>query len=220
MTAALPSNRMPLPSVERLRELLHYDPHTGALTWRVKRRGFAAAGTVAGAQKPRGHFEVKVDGIRYQAHRVAWKLYRGKEPPEFLDHWDRDPSNNRIGNLREADASQNCANTSRQKRNISGFLGVSPRYYGSQKRQQREKVTENRQIKSWRAQISHNGHVIYLGEYSTPEQAHATYLYHAMIYHGFFASDGEQHGEGGRFGFIQFMLAHLMGPQKGEEKHE
>lgn len=165
----------------------------------------------------RGHYEVKIEGIRYQAHRIAWKIHTSKEPPELLDHWDRDPGNNRIGNLREADASQNCANTRRQKRSISGFLGVSPLYYGRRKRG--EDMT-GRPIRLWRAQLSYQGRVIYLGDYKTREQAHAIYLYHTMIYHGFFASDGEERPAGGRFGFIRFMLAHLFGPdEKGEERH-
>jgi hypothetical protein len=69
--------RNPPPSLERLRELLDYDPISGALTWRVNRGcangGYTVrAGTSAGCLIKRGYRVVAVDGVRYLAHRLCW----------------------------------------------------------------------------------------------------------------------------------------------------
>ena len=121
----------PLPPAERLRELLDYDPETGVLTWRVRRRGRAKAGRVAGTLKKRGSLEVKVDGVRYQVHRLVWKIQKGKDPAALLDHWNRRPGDNRFSNLREADRHENVrnANLNRPSRSVNFASMISSRTY-------------------------------------------------------------------------------------------
>jgi hypothetical protein len=52
------------------------------------------------------------EGTRYAilAHRLAWLLHTGKNPKDQIDHINGDRSDNRIQNLREADASLNQRN--------------------------------------------------------------------------------------------------------------
>ena len=49
-------------------------------------------------------------GCTFLSHRVAWFLHYGKQTEFFIDHINRETSDNRIVNLRECDYSQNNAN--------------------------------------------------------------------------------------------------------------
>ncbi len=64
---------IPLPPVGRVRELLHYTPETGVLTWRVSRQG-SSAGAVAGSFTSEGYVSVRVVYAKFLAHRLAWLL--------------------------------------------------------------------------------------------------------------------------------------------------
>ena len=58
-------------------------------------------------------------------HRFIWELKNGEIPEGyFVDHVDRNPLNNQIGNLRLATRKENARNRRKQKNNKSGFAGV------------------------------------------------------------------------------------------------
>ena len=62
---------------------------------------------------------------RYQkvfAHIVVWTLHHGDPGDMMVDHIDRDPTNNRVSNLRLASRQQNGQNSSRSSK--SGYRGV------------------------------------------------------------------------------------------------
>jgi hypothetical protein len=82
---------------------------------------------------------ITIDGVIYKAHRVIWLLMTGKWPDHQIDHEDRDASNNRWKNLREATPLQNANNRSLHRNNTSGTTGV---YWD--KRCQRWKVSLRR----------------------------------------------------------------------------
>src|SRR4051812_21947997 len=84
------------PSVERLRELLEYNPETGILRWKVNRRGYAKAGDIAGGRSTKGYIRLRVDGNPQYAHAVAWAIYYGEWPTGLLDHENTDGTDNRI----------------------------------------------------------------------------------------------------------------------------
>lgn len=81
------------------------------------------AGKVAGSLKP-GEVTVNLDYVEYRAHRLIWKMVHGDPVPDVIDHVDGNPHNNRIENLREADHSQNHANSGLMSNNKSGIVGV------------------------------------------------------------------------------------------------
>jgi hypothetical protein len=102
----------PLPPLKALREVLAYDPDTGALTWRVTTRGKVRAGSPAGTLDWKGYIRVQVGPRKMAAHRVAWYLHHGTDPgPAQVDHINRDRSDNRASNLRLVDAKGNSANS-------------------------------------------------------------------------------------------------------------
>lgn len=108
---------------ERLKEILDYDKKTGKFFWREKRNNAVIIGMEAGTIEPNGYRRISVDGVRYQAHILAW-LYEYGVMPNLLDHDDRDRDNNRIKNLVETTHSKNCRNRKLPSNNSSGKVGV------------------------------------------------------------------------------------------------
>lgn len=145
-------------TVERLRELLNYDPETGVFTWRMRTAHCVRAGDVAGSLDD-GYVGISIDGHRFGAHRLAWLHYYGKWPAEKIDHIDRVRHNNRIANLREADKFINAQNITASRTKKVPLLGVTPLPSGK-----------------FQAMIGKGGRAFYLGSFVTAERAHQAYL--------------------------------------------
>ena len=93
-------------TVAELKDCLIYDENSGVFT---RRRG-KLAGKVAGSDHA-GYIAIRVKGRQYLAHRLAWLYSYGEWPSREVDHIDRNPSNNRIANLRAATRAQNVQNS-------------------------------------------------------------------------------------------------------------
>ena len=106
---------------DRLKELLAYRAETGEFCWK-RTKGRMKAGQRAGATDAYGYRVIRVDGVLYKAHRLAWLYTRGRWPSGLLDHINRVPGDNRACNLREATQSENMHNASRESK--SGVPGV------------------------------------------------------------------------------------------------
>ncbi len=140
---------------KRLKELLEYDPQTGIFVWKKKRRGFAKKGDQAGCANLKGYISIKVDGRKFLSHRLAWLYIHGYFPENQIDHIDRNPSNNRINNLREVSQSCNSKNCGISTRNKSGITGVS----------------WDKSKERWRAGIKANGKNMKIGIAKSKEEA-------------------------------------------------
>jgi adenine-specific DNA-methyltransferase len=49
-----------------------------------------------------GYLRIELDGVRYLAHRLVWKMVTGDEPPRLIKHLDLDRLNNSWTNLAPA----------------------------------------------------------------------------------------------------------------------
>ena len=104
----------PLPSQKVLMDLLEYDPETGVFLWSSPPgTGKIKPGATAGYMND-GYRLIGLtwDGRRrlVRAHRIAWKIMTGEEPPLRLDHVNRDRSDNRWVNLRDGTGTVNHDN--------------------------------------------------------------------------------------------------------------
>lgn len=112
--------------MDRVHQLLAYEPETGRFTWLRNWKGRTVRiGAPAGCRRSDGYVRITIDGMSDYAHRWAWRFVNGPIPRDMeIDHIDHDPSNNTIRNLRLVTRSGNRKNRSRDSRNKSGVNGV------------------------------------------------------------------------------------------------
>jgi hypothetical protein len=159
------------PSLERVRELFHYDALSGRLIRRITVKGGGNVGDVSGSPRDSGHLVVGIDYKVYSVHHIVWFLAYGLWPTGWIDHRDGDPANNRLRNLRIATPAQNAANCKRYASNTSGYKGVS--------------YNKRRQL--WVSRLQTAGKALYLGAYPSPEMAYSVYCLAARDNFGEFA---------------------------------
>lgn len=82
-------------------------------------------GAQAGVKDSYGYIYVMIGGKNYKVHRLVWLYHYGYMPENNIDHINRNPSDNRIENLREVSHSCNMRNTGNRRNNTSGVKGVS-----------------------------------------------------------------------------------------------
>lgn len=108
---------------ERLHDVLHYDEDSGIFIWK-ERDEFKMSGMKAGTTNHDGYIRIAIDKHHYMAHRLAWLYMYGYFPENEIDHIDRNPSNNKINNLRESSRSCNCFNRNVRSDSSSRITGV------------------------------------------------------------------------------------------------
>jgi HNH endonuclease/AP2 domain len=170
----------PLPPVAYLRECLAYEPETGALTWKARPlthfktkwawRNWNArfAGKITAAIGWRGFCRVFIGRAPFLAHRIAWAIMTGEQPPMTIDHTDGDRTNNRWVNLRPATNQEQAWNQRLRSSNTTGFRGIY------------------RHRERWVAQIRKDGVPVHIGVFDTKEAAAAAYEAEARKAHGKF----------------------------------
>lgn len=159
---------------DRLNEILEYDENTGVFTYRVS-RGNRVAGSIAGSINHEGYRRIVIEGLQYMEHRLAWFYTYKKWPKEIIDHIDRNKTNNRIINLREATNSENLRNAKLSSVNAVGLKGVT--FY--------------KRTGKYQAKIYIEGKRKHLGYFNTPEEAHKKYVEQMGIHYGDFGSTGK-----------------------------
>lgn len=135
--------------------LFNYDKDTGLLRWK---NAFHTKkiGTLAGSINKKGYVTINIKWQQFSAARIAWVLSYGSIPTDKqIDHINRNPSDNRLSNLRLVTGSENCIN----RRTILG--DETPRGW-----------TLNKKTGKYQAQRKGR----YLGLFDTPAEAHIAYL--------------------------------------------
>jgi len=182
-----------LPSQEVLRQLLDYNPETGALVWQPRQidtfkagnRQIAAwkmwnkrfAGKAAcEPEHGNGYLRGSIFGKRFYAHRIIWKWVYGNDPVN-IDHINGNRSDNRIFNLRSVSKSENAKNSAISKRNKSGHIGVC----------------FNKQDKRWEAYLGDGKNRVRLGKFAEKSEAIAARAL-ASLKFGYHTNHGRHHG--------------------------
>lgn len=151
--------------IKDLKARFNYDPVTGNFRYKPLSIEFFTsredhrlwnerfANNLAGSEKL-GYVYLYVNRRNILAHRVAWALMTGKQPPLQIDHRDRDGTNNRWLNLRDG-TSINRRNRGKQCNNTSGITGVS----------------WHKKAGKWQAYVREDGYQHYLGLYANAADA-------------------------------------------------
>jgi len=179
-------SRIVLPSQATLCERFEYNPDTGIIVWKDLPRDMFSeeriwlgrnarfTGKPAGGVGNGGYLRVAVDGVPIYVHRIIWKMMTGDEPPDDLDHINRDRTDNRWSNLRGTTRKQNTHNKTMHRGHKVGLKGVSFDH-------------RNGKYYAWIWRGKRND---YLGTFSTAEAAHSAYCEAAQEHFGEFWSDG------------------------------
>ena len=99
----------------------HFD--TGEVYWKIPLKGRRVF-TFLGCLDTKGYVKMKINYVSTYGHRVVWILAHGYIP-KMLDHINRNPSDNRLCNLREVSFSENALNSGDWSNNTSGIKGIT-----------------------------------------------------------------------------------------------
>lgn len=163
---------MTAPSPEKLREAINYNPKSGLFFWAASRWKGKVGQPALNTKHAKGYLHGQVLGSQVLAHRAAWAIFYKEDPPEQIDHINGDRADNRIENLRAANAQVNARNRKRPAGKI-GKVGV---FWDVRERK-------------WRAGIKVDGRAINLGRYDDFSKAVAARL-DAERSFGFHANNG------------------------------
>ena len=144
---------------ESMFDFIRYDKKNGKLFWQKRKLQMQAkVGDECGCLKRDGYKYFKFNGVAYLQHRIIWHIEKGASSEKVLDHINGNRSDNRIENLREASARENCQN---QKRHRAGRL-VGAIF--------------KKQINKFIGQIRIDGICKHLGTFETEQDAHFAYV--------------------------------------------
>lgn len=93
----------------KIEDYLQYNPDTGLIVWIKSPSKKVKVGAIAGSTRKDGYVSIRLNKKLYLAHRLGWYLIHNDWPDE-VDHKDRNPSNNKLENLRLADRVLNNQN--------------------------------------------------------------------------------------------------------------
>jgi len=102
----------------KIKQLISYDRLTGIVRNRKTNQ-------VVGGQSGRKYPQIIINGKHYLLHRLIWLYVYGSFPKKNIDHINRDPSDNRLSNLRNVSQICNMRNVANFKHGTSGVKGVN-----------------------------------------------------------------------------------------------
>lgn len=147
------------------KEAVEYFVYRDGWLFYRKNSGIRKQDEPAGRMANTGYWHIKRRGRLYAAHRVIWLMHYGEWPKESIDHINGNKTDNRIENLREANASEQARNRK--------ACGVR-RYKG---------VTLHKKTGKYQVCVQ----MKYIGLFVTQEQAAAAYDAAALRVYGAFA---------------------------------
>ena len=160
-------------SLERLRQVLEYDPETGLWEWlRPNLMNKKPISKMAGTISVHGYRIITYEGVKYRASRLAWFYMTGEWPSQEMDHKDKDKANDKWINLREVSRSENGLNRYLQPNNTSGARGVH----------------WDLDRGKWGASVKHDGNIHFVGRYDLLDEAIEARDAAAQDLHGDFAT--------------------------------
>jgi hypothetical protein len=134
-------------------QFLDYNSQTGVFRWKPRPDNpcfnTQFADQIAGTINPKKYRIICIKGVSLRASRIAYKMMTGDDPPDQMDHRDRNRDNNRWKNLRPATNQENRRNQKIRADNQSHATGV---YW-------------NTAQKVWRARIDEDGKRRHLGSF-------------------------------------------------------
>ena len=128
---------------ELVMSLFTYNPENGYLN-RKTTTGGCSIGERVGYIELNGYRRTRIKGRQYAEHRIIWLLIYGNLPNCQIDHINRLKNDNRVINLRLANASQNQQNIPIKGNNTTGVCGVS--YHKQAKKFTSRIVVDGKQI--------------------------------------------------------------------------
>ena len=148
-----------------LLRMLNYDPGTGDFKWIQHQSKPDLIGRSAGSAR-KDAVAIKVNGVRYRAHRLAWLYMTGEWPYDVIDHVDGNPMNNVWSNLRSVDRSVNAQNRRSRSATKAGEtqLGV---YMHKKSGKYQASITVT---------LAGRKMQLYLGLYDAEDEAYAVYV--------------------------------------------
>lgn len=142
--------------------------------WRIWSSQFAGkhAGNIHSPGNGYKHWEVRLTGSLYKAHRLVYMLANKVDPSDLeVDHIDGDATNNHPDNLRLANHIENGHNRNKNRNNKSGHKGVS--WY--------------KNLRKWVAEIMVDGKKKRLGCFDQLEDAANAYKEQSLLLHKTFS---------------------------------
>jgi len=110
-------------NLKEMDRLFKYDVINGGLIRKVSVSKNTKEGDRAGRETSGGYFSTTIKSKETQIHRIIYFMFNGFLP-DFIDHKDGNPLNNKIDNLRGCTNSQNQYNKKIQKNNTSGYKNI------------------------------------------------------------------------------------------------
>lgn len=149
---------------ESLKNLFYYKD--GNLYWKNDNKAKKIKDKIAGDIGSTGYISISKDRKRYLAHRLIYLFHHGYLP-KYVDHIDRNKTNNKIENLRPCTLQENSFNRISCKKNTSGF----------------KNVTKHKTTNKWQVHFTISKKCVYVGLFDSLEVANLMAIEYRKKYH-------------------------------------